>query len=169
MNSEPLSLRRNSGVPCSWMAFSPRSASPRIRILSSVVYRLPSMSGAFLCWPQTNTSHGPNKRGHVTPGKFAIHRRRPAIPTTVFSKHGKDTAQRGFKKPLPCPQKGVEREPDEPDAKAILPEPRSVQKANSYQWLKDHLSLYGVKNAILAPGYRIPESQVTNVERLAEI
>ncbi len=36
-------------------------------------------------------------------------------------------------------------------------------------WLKDHLSLYGVKNAILAPGYRIPESQVTNVERLAEI
>ena len=118
----------------SWMLFSPRYASRRIRIFSSVVYRLPSMSVAFLCWPQTNTSHGPKKRGHVTPGKFAIHRRRPAIPTTVFSKHGKDTAQRGFKKPLPCPQKGVEREPDQPDAKAILPEPWSVQKANSYQF-----------------------------------
>jgi len=25
-------------------------------------------------------------------------------------------------------------------------------------WLKDHLALYGVKNAILAPGYRIPEA-----------
>ena len=24
------------------------------------------MSGAFLCWTQTNTSTGPNKRGHVT-------------------------------------------------------------------------------------------------------
>ena len=23
-------------------------------------------------------------------------------------------------------------------------------------WLKDHLALYGVKNAILAPGYRSP-------------
>lgn len=24
-------------------------------------------------------------------------------------------------------------------------------------WLKDHLSLYGVKNAFLAPGYRLPD------------
>jgi hypothetical protein len=26
-------------------------------------------------------------------------------------------------------------------------------------WLKDHLALYGVKNALLAPGYRSPDSQ----------
>lgn len=26
-------------------------------------------------------------------------------------------------------------------------------------WLKDHLALYGVKNAVLAPGYRSPDSQ----------
>ncbi|WP_426116103.1 WYL domain-containing protein [Massilia sp. PWRC2] len=26
-------------------------------------------------------------------------------------------------------------------------------------WLKDHLALYGVKNAVLAPGYRSPETQ----------
>lgn len=26
-------------------------------------------------------------------------------------------------------------------------------------WLKDHLALYGVKNALLAPGYRPPDSQ----------
>jgi hypothetical protein len=24
-------------------------------------------------------------------------------------------------------------------------------------WLKDHLALYGVKNAVLAPGYRSPD------------
>lgn len=28
-------------------------------------------------------------------------------------------------------------------------------------WLKDHLALYGVKNALLAPGYRSPELQQT--------
>lgn len=26
-------------------------------------------------------------------------------------------------------------------------------------WLKDHLALYGVKNALLAPGYRLPDAQ----------
>src|SRR5690606_5930712 len=26
-------------------------------------------------------------------------------------------------------------------------------------WLKDHLALYGVKNALLAPGYRSPDAQ----------
>lgn len=26
-------------------------------------------------------------------------------------------------------------------------------------WLKDHLAMYGVKNAILAPGYRSPDQQ----------
>lgn len=31
-------------------------------------------------------------------------------------------------------------------------------------WLKDHLALYGVKNAVLAPGYRIPESNQTSVK-----
>jgi hypothetical protein len=30
-------------------------------------------------------------------------------------------------------------------------------------WLKDHLALYGVKNALLAPGYRSPELQQTMV------
>jgi len=28
-------------------------------------------------------------------------------------------------------------------------------------WLKDHLALYGVKNAILAPGYRVPDQSGT--------
>jgi hypothetical protein len=26
-------------------------------------------------------------------------------------------------------------------------------------WLKDHLAIYGVRNAILAPGYRSPDRQ----------
>lgn len=26
-------------------------------------------------------------------------------------------------------------------------------------WLKDHLAIYGVRNAVLAPGYRSPDPQ----------
>src|SRR5208282_1178091 len=48
----------------SWMLFSPRSASRRMRILSSVVYRLPFIVWSFLT-AQTNTSGGPKKRSHV--------------------------------------------------------------------------------------------------------
>jgi hypothetical protein len=36
-----------------------------MRILSSVVYRLPFILGPF-SWPQTNISSGSKKRGHVT-------------------------------------------------------------------------------------------------------
>jgi hypothetical protein len=32
-------------------------------------------------------------------------------------------------------------------------------KACSHAWLKDHLAMYGVKNAILAPVYRSPDQQ----------
>ncbi|ACK79925.1 hypothetical protein AFE_1416 [Acidithiobacillus ferrooxidans ATCC 23270] len=31
--------------------------------------------------------------------------------------------------------------------------------SNSCGFQKDHLALYGVKNALLAPGYRSPDSQ----------
>ena len=34
-------------------------------------------------------------------------------------------------------------------------------------WLKDPLALYGVKNAILAPGYRVPDSSGTDTKKLA--
>lgn len=27
-------------------------------------------------------------------------------------------------------------------------------------WLRDHLAIYGVKNAMLAPGYRTPDTQL---------
>jgi len=93
-NSGPLSERRGSGAPCSSMAFCsqanmssarsaqsarrtwhsrgcsfridlPMSASRKMRILSSVVYRLPFILGPF-SWPQTITSSGSKKRGHVT-------------------------------------------------------------------------------------------------------
>src|SRR5271165_7147482 len=43
----------------------PRSASRNMRILSSVVYRLPFIVWSFLA-AQTNTSGGPKKRSHVT-------------------------------------------------------------------------------------------------------
>src|ERR1017187_10568067 len=42
----------------------PASASRKMRILSSVVYRLPFMLGPF-SWPQTNISGGSKKRSHV--------------------------------------------------------------------------------------------------------
>lgn len=31
-------------------------------------------------------------------------------------------------------------------------------------WLKDHLALYGVKDAVLAPGYRLPDQQRIEVD-----
>src|ERR1035437_1516952 len=43
----------------------PASASRKMRILSSVVYRLPFMLGPFFR-PQTNISSGSKKRSHVT-------------------------------------------------------------------------------------------------------
>src|ERR1017187_1025137 len=48
----------------------PASASRKMRILSSVVYRLPFMLGPF-SWPQTNISGGSKKRSHVS----TIHKR----------------------------------------------------------------------------------------------
>ena len=41
------------------------SASRKMRILSSVVYRLPFILGPFF-WPQTNISSGSKKRSHIT-------------------------------------------------------------------------------------------------------
>jgi hypothetical protein len=37
----------------------------------------------------------------------------------------------------------------------------SLQGHEFRLWLKDHLALYGVKNALLAPGYRSPDTQKT--------
>ena len=42
----------------------PLSAARKMRILSSVVYRLPFILDPF-SWPQTNTTSGSKKRGHV--------------------------------------------------------------------------------------------------------
>ena len=52
-------------------------------------------------------------------------------------------------------QKGIEQWENEPDAKAILPEPRSVQKANSYQFnpvMKTTLIYPFLLSALLAAG-----------------
>src|ERR1035437_6167609 len=48
----------------STMAFPP-SASRSVRILSSVVYRLPLMPGSSFLMTQTNISPGSEKRSHV--------------------------------------------------------------------------------------------------------
>jgi integrase len=62
-----------------------------MRILSSVVYRLPFILGPF-SWPQTNTSSGSKKRGHVTSTQDELHRllavagpRRPAYLVALFT------------------------------------------------------------------------------------
>lgn len=37
-------------------------------------------------------------------------------------------------------------------------------------WLKDHLALYGAKNAVLAPGYKAPDAaQVRNEQNKANV
>ena len=53
-------MRKKALSPASTMLRSPRSTSRRIRILPSVVYRLPFILWV-LSWPQTNTSPGSKK------------------------------------------------------------------------------------------------------------
>ena len=64
---------------------------------------------------------GKSAAGGLTPGKTG---RRFGV------------AKNPEKKPCRAPPKGTEHYANEPDAKAILPEPRSVQKAISYQSAK---------------------------------
>src|SRR5208282_2418364 len=58
LTSEMLCSRHTSRIDL------PASASRRMRILSSVVYRLPFILGPFFR-PQTNITSGSKKRGHV--------------------------------------------------------------------------------------------------------
>src|ERR1039458_1392992 len=62
LTSETLYSRQTSRIDL------PALASRRIRILSSVVYRLPFILGPFFR-PRTNTSGGPKKRVHVNANK----------------------------------------------------------------------------------------------------